>query len=340
MNMKKTLITIASAAALTVCGGPSSDQSSTVQPEAGSHQLQQTIYYGGPILTMAGDEPQYAEAVVQREGKIVFVGSKAEALERFGGKGDQVDLQGRTMLPGFIDAHSHVVQQALKFSVVNLDPHPIGDVRTIADIQRKLRQRIEEAKPEPGAWVFGWGYDDTGVEDQRHPTRDDLDAVSADHPIVLMHISSHLMTANSRALEAAGITADTPDPAGGKIQRKPGSKEPSGVLEETAMAAMLGAIPGPSPERSLKMLAYGLSKYAEAGITTAQEGGAVPPMLKLLERGAEAGVLPIDVVSYPVYATVDEAMLSELAESWRQSSRYRMGGIKLVLDGSIQGYTA
>ena len=339
MNVSRLLMNLLIIAALAACGGQGTNEVA-VGAAGDPDRLEQTIYFGGPILTMAGDEPQYAEAVVQREGRIVFVGSQAEAMEKYRGEAHEVDLEGRTMLPGFIDAHSHVVQQTLKFAVVNLDPSPIGDVRTIADIQRKLRERIEETAPEPGAWVFGWGYDDTGVEEQRHPTRDDLDAVSTDHPILLMHISSHLMAANSRALEAAGISAETPDPAGGKIRRRPGSNEPNGVFEETAMAAMLGAIPSPSPKRALELLAYGLTKYAEAGITTAQEGGAMPPMLRLLERGAEAGVLPIDVVSYPVYALVDEAMLSDMVASWRQFGRYRMGGIKLVVDGSIQGYTA
>ena len=156
--------------------------------------------------------------------------------------------------------HSHVVQQSLKFSVVNLDPSPIGDVKTIADVQRKLRARISEKKLAQGQWVFGWGYDDTGLKEMRHPNRDDLDAVSKDHPILLMHISNHLMTANSKALEIAGITAATPDPQGGKIQRRPGSKEPSGVLEELALLQMLAKIPAPSPERAMEMLVYGTNK--------------------------------------------------------------------------------
>ena len=297
------------------------------------------IYFGGPIVTMIRDGDR-VEALAVRDGRITAAGRKDDVLPTQGPATRMVDLEGHALLPGFIDAHSHVVQQALKFSVVNLDPYPIGDVKTIADIQRKLRARIEETKPEPGKWVFGWGYDDTGVAEGRHPTREDLDAVSTEHPILLMHISSHLMAANSKALELAAITAETPDPEGGKIQRVPGSNEPNGVLEEKAMGFMLGTLPSPTPERSLEMLAYGLRKYAEAGITTAQEGGAVPGMLKLLERGAEAGVLPIDVVSYPVFATLDDATLARLAADWSTPARYRMGGIKLVLDGSIQGYTA
>jgi len=297
------------------------------------------IYFGGPIVTMIRDDDR-VEALAVRDGIVIASGEKATVLSLRGPTTKMLDLQGRALMPGFIDAHSHVVQQALKFSVVNLDPYPIGDVKTIADIQRKLRARIEETKPEPGKWVFGWGYDDTALEEMRHPTRKDLDAVSTEHPILLMHISSHLMSANSKALELAGISAETPDPEGGKIQRTRGGNEPNGVLEEKAMGFMLGALPSPTPERSLEMLEYGLRKYAEAGITTAQEGGAVPGMLKLLERGDEAGVLPIDVVSYPVFATLDDATFARVAAGWSTPARYRMGGIKLVLDGSIQGYTA
>jgi predicted amidohydrolase YtcJ len=281
-----------------------------------------------------------AEAMAVANGKIIAVGSRKGIMSTKGEATKMVNLEGRTLMPGFIDAHSHVVQQALKFSAVNLDPKPIGDVETIADVQRKLRQRINEKKLEPGQWVIGWGYDDTGLTEMRHPNRDDLDAVSTEHPIVLMHISSHLMTANSKALEMAGITTAKPDPEGGKIQRQQGSNRPNGVLEEKAMGFMLAALPSPTPARSVEMLQYGLKKYAEAGITTAQEGGAVPGMLKLLESGAKAGMLPIDVVSYPVYATLDDKTFARVAKSWKSPSRYRMGGIKLVLDGSIQGYTA
>ncbi len=221
-----------------------------------------------------------------------------------------------------------------------IDPHPIGDVKTIADIQRKLRERIDEKKLEPGRWVFGWGYDDTGVKEQRHPNRDDLDAVSTEHPIVLMHISSHLMTCNSKAVEINGVTAETADPDGGKIQRQEGSKKPNGVMEEKAMGLLLAKVPGMKPDQALEMLEKRLKKYAEAGITTAQEGAGLPPMIKLLEAADQAGILPIDVVSYPAYLTVDDATIAKIAETWKTPARYRMGGIKLALDGSIQGYTA
>jgi predicted amidohydrolase YtcJ len=302
-------------------------------------QAPDTIYFGGPIYTMVHDGDR-VEALAVANGMIVAIGAKDDILKTKGPDTTLIDLGGKCLLPGFIDPHSHVVQQALKFSVVNLDPYPIGDVKTIADVQRKLRERIEKTKPEKGKWVFGWGYDDTGLVEMRHPTRDDLDNVSTDHPIALMHISNHLMTCNSKALELAGITAETKDPDGGKIQRKPGSSEPNGVLEELGLLILLSKIPAPSADRAMEMLTYGIAKYAEAGITTAQDGASTPGMLKLLEKANEAGKLPIDIVVYPLYKVADEAMVADIAQSWRNFGRYRIGGIKLAIDGSIQGYTA
>jgi predicted amidohydrolase YtcJ len=109
-------------------------------------------------------------------------------------------------MPGFVEPHSHIVMQSAKFSTANLDPKPIGEAGTIADIQRILREWIEEKKPEPGKWIIGWGYDDTGIAEQRHPNRDDLDAVSTDCPMLLMHISSHLMTGKLEDL--GGLSED------------------------------------------------------------------------------------------------------------------------------------
>ena len=297
------------------------------------------IYHGGPILTMVKDG-DYAEALAVKDGKILLVGTEKDVMVAKGPNTRVADLGGRCLMPGFMDPHSHIVMQSAKFSTVNLDPTPIGDVKNIADIQRKLRERIDTRKPAPGAWVIGWGYDDTGLEEMRHPMRDDLDAVSTEHPIMLIHISSHLMTGNSKLLEVIGVDADTPDPEGGRFQRKPGSKEPNGVMEELAMLAVLKAIPAPTPEQATRMIEEGLRHYAAAGITTAQDGASNPASAGLLRAMAEAGSLPIDVVAYLTYKGLDDATLDEVAANWRDMGRFRVGGVKLVLDGSIQGYTA
>lgn len=306
------------------------------QPE----NVADSIYYGGDIITMEGDTPQYAEAVAVKEGKILFVGPKDEAMKFEGSETKVVDLQGKTMLPGFIDPHSHIIMQSAKFACVNLDPYPIGDVKTIADIQRKLRERINEKEPKPGTVIVGWGYDDTSLEEMRHPNRDDLDAVSTEFPILLIHISAHIMTSNSKALEMARVTSETPNPSGGVIQRRAGSNVPNGVFEEQAMLSLAKILPMPSAEDSEKLIAEGLKKYAAEGITTCQDGATFPGGIKLLRKMQAENKLPIDVVAYPLYKGVNDTMLNDFSESLNNMTAFRVGGIKLVLDGSIQGYTA
>jgi predicted amidohydrolase YtcJ len=238
-----------------------------------AQEIADAIYTGGPIVTMIKDGDR-VEALAVKDGKILMTGAKKDVMALKGAKTRVIDLKGKAMMPGFIDPHSHVVMQSAKFATVNLDPYPIGDVKTIADIQRKLRERIEQKKIPAGKTIVGWGYDDTGLAEQRHPTRDDLDAVSKDHPIVLIHISAHQMTGNSKALEMAGITPDTPDPEGGVIQRKADGKTPNGVLEEQAYLLYFKVIPVPTAEKAEELVAEGLRLYAAEGITTANDGAS------------------------------------------------------------------
>ncbi len=321
------------AAGNTVWAGSGSDKAST------GSVMAETIYHGGPILTMTKDGDR-AEALAVGNGTILAVGTEAHVMAFRGPDTTVVNLRGRCLMPGFIDPHSHVVLQSAKFATVNLDPRPIGQAGSIADIQRLLREHIEQKKPGPGKWVIGWGYDDTGIAEMRHPVREDLDAVSTEHPILLIHISNHLCTGNSLLLEEIGVSADTPDPEGGRIHRKEGSREPSGVLEELAMVSVVKKLPSPTPEQAIGMIEQGLRYYAAAGITTAQDGSTGPGAANLLAAMEAQGKLPIDVVAYTLYRGVDEAMLDVMAADRGASGRFRRGGIKLVLDGSIQGYTA
>lgn len=305
---------------------------------AGPGTSADTIYHGGPILTMVTDGDR-AEALAVKDGRILAVGTKTEVMASRGRETTMIDLGGKTLMPGFFDPHSHVVLQSVKFSTANLDPIPIGETGCIADIQRIMRDWIAEKKLAPGQWAIGWGYDDTGIADQRHPTRDDLDAVSTEHPILLMHISCHLMTCNSRLLAELGITSNTRDPEGGVIQRKPGSREPNGVLEENAMLMVLQKFPIPTPEQAMIILEEGLRHYARAGITTAQDCATGKGTWQLLSAMAQAGKLPIDVIAWPVYKGIDDAAFNAIAAHQRDKGRLKIGGVKLTLDGSIQGYT-
>jgi len=295
------------------------------------------ILKGAAVVTVNAAQP-VAEAIAIRDGRIVAVGAVADVLQWQGPQTQVDDLSGRTILPGFIDAHGHLSLQARIGFMRNLAPAPVGTVRNIADLQREMRIQAASPITEITGWVLGFGYDDSLLAETRHPTRADLDAVSTEKPVIALHASLHLASANSKALELAGITAATPNPPGGMIRRREGSQEPDGVLEETAMHMLLGALPPPDVEQTLLTLAVAQQEYAKHGITTAQEGAADAAMVAVLAEAAKRGMLKIDVVAFPIWRDADKALAGR--EMGRYSNRFKIGGIKLVLDGSPQGKTA
>jgi len=293
------------------------------------------IYRGGPIVTVDATG-RVAEALAVRGEHILAVGTEAEVAVHRGPETEEVDLAGKALLPGFIDAHGHVTQVGVLSVAVNVASPPVGPITDIEQLQAALRERTAAAPA--GTWVLGAGYDDGLLAEQRHPTRADLDAVSTEHPIAIVHVSLHLIVANTAALAAAGITADTPNPEGGVIRRGEGGKEPNGVLEETAMWAALAALPKPTLEEGFALLEAGLQRYVRAGFTTVQDGATRADDWALLRAAAENDRLPVDVISYPVFLEA-EAILAETVPGG-EYGRLKLGGIKLILDGSPQGKTA
>jgi hypothetical protein len=264
------------------------------------------VYSGGDILTMAGDRPTYAEALVERGGRIVQVGPLGEALRLAGPGARRVNLAGRTLLPGFIDAHGHLPDYVTTWGRPDLSPPPVGTVKTVADIQAVVRRWLAEHPAPAGQLVFFTGYDDSLLAERRHPTRADLDAVSATVPILLLHASGHLAVANSAALALVKINRTTADPAGGVIQRDPVTGEPNGVLEETAGYPFLPLIPQPSLAQRLANLEEVQRWWASFGLTTAQDGLSNPGNLELLREAGRQGRLILDVVAYPFFKVLGD----------------------------------
>ena len=340
-NMKRSKILVATAVFLSIGCFAQDVEPEKQTPASAPNALKQTLYHGGDIITMAGDTPSYVEAVVQREGKIVFTGSKADALARFKGKAREVDLEGQTMLPGFIDGHGHVFNVGLQALAANMLPAPDGEGNTVADLQRLLREWMAENRSfiESTGWVIGFGYDDSQLE--RYPTKADLDAVSNEYPIIIIHQSGHLSVVNSKALEMVGYNSETKDPKGGKIRRTEGSEEPNGVLEEVAHFNVLIAkfLPRMTADLQDEMLLKGQQLYASFGYTTAQEGRSTPDGTAAMERAAGRGELLLDVVSY-VDILSNRAAATSSYQGRTYTNSYRVGGVKLNLDGSPQGKTA
>ncbi len=300
------------------------------------------IFFGGDILTMAGDTPEYAEAIATLGEKIIYVGSKEGAMVHKFGKTQLVDLKGKALLPGFIDPHSHVYGVGLQAMVANVLPSPDGQADTVDDIVAILKSADQDDTKrlfiEKTGWILGFGYDDAQLD--RYPTKADLDKVSTDKPVLIIHTSGHLSVANSKALELAGITVESQDPQGGVIRRMEGSQEPNEVLEENAHFAMLfGLTKVIDLELQDMMLEAAQKMYAEYGYTTAQEGRATTEGYEAMKRASKEGKLLIDLVAYADMVSSSEFMSSEY-NSPTYTNHFRIGGVKLNFDGSPQGKTA
>ena len=303
-------------------------------------QQANTIYINGSVLTMNDALPS-AEAVAVKDGSILAVVSEAEITKMRGPTTRVVDLEGRTMLPGFVDAHGHVMAGGLQALAANLLAPPDGEVTDIKSLQQTLRTWMAE-NPKAVSdikLVVGFGYDNAQLDELRHPLREELDAVSEEVPIVLVHQSGHLLSVNTKALEVGEITAETPNPQGGVIQRKEGSKEPNGVLEETAAFPLLVKLLGRvGPEGSAAFFKAGAELWARFGYTTAQDGRTMPGALPSMRQVAASGELSIDVVSYLDVLVAREQIADEVSSDY--VNRFRVGGAKLTIDGSPQGFTA
>ena len=287
------------------------------------------------VILMIGDQKAQPLSIAIKNEKIIWVGSHKNAKNI---QGKHIDFGDQAILPGFIDAHGHASYLAFATQVANLASPPVGGINTIKELQAELRKFIEESNLQPGEWVMGLGYDDSLLSEQRHPTKEDLDAVSTEHPIYLIHVSAHLGAANSLALSLANINTETKDPPGGKIRRYQNSSEPNGVFEETAAY----------PLQQLAMSAYkdpigsvksAMEIYAKNGITTAQDGASSKETIGLMQAADAQGKINLDIISYPIG---QNGLLKEIdtISFGSYTGRIKIGGIKLILDGSPQGKTA
>ena len=263
---------------------------------AQSAETADTIYSGGPILTMTDAAPR-ADAVAVKDGRILAVGALADVMKLKTDKTRMVDLKGATLLPGFVDPHGHMTGGGLQAMSANLLAPPDGKVTDIAGLQATLKEWAEANKEivQKAKIIIGFGYDQSQLKELRAPTKEELDAVSTEVPVLCVQQSGHMGALNSKALALAGITADTPNPPGGTIDRKPGSQEPSGVLEEEAWFKVIPKLLGSVGPAGLKTLAQsGSELWASFGYTTAQEGRSSKTIDAVLKEVTSEGKIKID----------------------------------------------
>ncbi len=298
------------------------------------------IYINGAIITMDGKNTS-AEALAISNGFIVAVGKKHDVLNLQGKNTKIVDLQGRTLMPGFIDGHGHFPSSGMyELTQVNLNVPPLGTVTSVDGLVATLKARAD--KTPAGKWIVGYNYNDIALKEQRHPTKVDLDKVSTKHPIFIRHVSGHLGVGNTMALQKAGIKKTTVSPMGGTI-RLGSNGEPDGVLEgPPAKALVENLIPKPSKKTIEKAIRYSAKEYAKMGITTAQNGGS-PDYDDLFIRLADENDLNMRLVIWP--GAYDPSILERYGrfrsgDLMHSSGMITLGAAKLWADGSPQGYTA
>ena len=286
------------------------------------------VFYGGNIITMGN--PLYTEAVLIDNGKIIACGSKDEILAA-NPLCEKIDLKGRTMLPGFIDPHSHFFQVAISLLRV-----PLGGLSNVEDIKSSINKFISEHKIQPGSWINCRDYDNNIMPGLKNPSMKELDDMAPNYPMVIHFKSGHMGLINSLGMKALGITPESKSPDGGLIEIENGKL--TGYLEENAFFDAIKRIPMPEPNQLLHVFEEAQKKYASYGITTVQDGMVVAQMLPLYEMLLKNNSLYLDVFLYS--SPEDYSKTLTLLKRYPQNIRLHSGGMKIFLDGSPQGKTA
>ncbi|AQW96140.1 metal-dependent hydrolase [Elizabethkingia ursingii] len=289
---------------------------------------------------MSGDNPNYAEAVWIKDGKIAYIGSLKDVKSHAGGA-EEVNLDGKTLLPSFIDPHSHYINSLSVANQADVSPAPIGPGKDVSSIIETIKKFQDDHKVPKGEIIQAYGYDDTMMPDHRVLNRDDLDEAFPDNPVIVGHISMHGAVLNSSALKKFNITSATPTPSGGVIVRKPGTQEPYGLIMETAYLPIFDNLPKPTPQQEIEWSKAGQMMYAQAGITTAHDGATKIGDIEIMDRVTKAGGNMIDIIAFPFITDLDAILAKFPKSEWgKYNNRFKIGGVKITIDGSPQGKTA
>jgi len=297
------------------------------------------VFYNARIITLDPSQPR-AEAMALAGGKILAVGSNEEMLALVTQETKTHDLQGQTVVPGFNDSHMHLINLGQYMDGVDLTK-----ARSISDVTR-LGQEYVEKNPAK-TWIIGRGFNDEMFDTKALPTKADLDQISKGVPVFFTRVCGHISVANSKALELAGITSNTPNPPGGSIDRNPATGEATGVLRENAIDLVRTLIPSPTVEDLKRVIRIASQKAASLGLTSVQSNDlhGTRTLINRLEAYAqldEAGELPIRVELQSTMPTPEELkMYIEIRRKHPNlGTRVTLGPLKLFTDGSLGGRTA
>lgn len=319
--MKNTLCGAAALAFLlsvSACG-KRGEEKSRAAPEIAAD----SVYVGGVVYTGREDAPT-AEAVAVKDGRVAAVGARDELQGMIGPDTEVIELEGAALYPGFVDAHAHLLGIGMRELTLNLEG--VASIEEMIDIVAAAAQEVPE-----GETIYGRGWIETQWPEKRFPTRQDVDEASAAHPIVLERADGHALVANSAALAKAGVTRETPDPDGGRIEKDAGG-EPTGMLIDNAMTLVAALVATPSEAAKREAYDVGGEVYAAYGWTGVHNMSVDPADLALIDEEAAAGRLAIRV-----YNAIDKAGYDALAGGPRRNNAGRVvtRAVKLYVDGAL-----
>ena len=292
------------------------------------------LVHGGPILTIDPAQP-VVDAVGMEFGRIVAVGTTAEVAFALGSVSEEINLNGRLATPGLYDAHCHVMMTGFALAEIDLSAESTPSIVTI---QEKVRAIASATAP--GTWIVGQGYDQASLSEQRHPTRADLDEVAPDNPVILWRSCHHIMVANSAALRAGGVDANTPDPGDGKIDRDEHGM-PTGVLREAASELVTRIQPDRTEVEIADAIVAGGNVFREHGVTSVAEAGIrTAAQMRAYQGLADSGLLPLRTYLMMIIDQTLDEMISLGIRSGFGNDWLKIGNAKLFSDGSIGGRTA
>jgi predicted amidohydrolase YtcJ len=290
----------------------------------------------GHIVTM-DEGGKVIETMAVRDGRILAIGDGDALADCVSTRTQVLDLEGRTVLPGLIDVHTHVMEWVKSLVRGEIDAgYP--SVHSIAEIEQAVAERA--AALPPGQWIRGAGWDDAKLAERRYITRHDLDRVSPNNPVYLVHVSGHLAVANSAALKLAHIVKDTPDPQGGVIERDQ-SGEPTGVLKDTAMGLVETLLPGDPPDINVRAAKLISEKAAEVGLTTIHDIFISAEEMRGYQQAHDRGWLNIRVQMSPRIGSIADA--EKLAQMGVHTGfgddHLKFGAAKMFADGGMGART-
>lgn len=288
----------------------------------------------GNVITMDDENPR-AQAVFVINGIITKVGTNREVRTLIEDDTEEINLEGKTLIPGFIDCHAHPMSFGQALTRVNCSTPPINSIK---DIIESVRQAAAEKRE--GEWIRGRGYDDFKLIEKRHPNRWDLDEAAPKNPVIITRMCGHVSTVNSYALNLAGITKDTKDPEGGRIDRDPTTEEPTGVLRGPAQGLVRRLIPRPTIQDMRKAINLASKEFLARGVTSISDAGVGSGQrVKVYVAAIREDGMPLRINMMMSLNTLQELAKLGLTTGFGDE-RIRIGAIKIVFDGSTTGRTA